>query len=167
MAGYSSSTENRSLFSPCAACKFLRRRCLENCLLKPYFPPTEPLQFVVAHKIFGASNIIKLLQELPVTQRADAVNSLIYEANARMRDPIYGSAGVISNLHDQMIKLQAQVALAQAEISNLKSQNANLMTLIHKQNSSPDPFLDSTLFPYDDDNNNCYLGETTWESFWS
>ncbi|XP_060197357.1 LOB domain-containing protein 1-like [Lycium barbarum] len=147
--------------SPCAACKFLRRRCVEHCLLKPYFPPTEPLKFAVVHKIFGASNIIKLLQELPEMQRADAVCSLVYEANARIRDPIYGSAGVISSLHEQMTKLQAEVALAQAEISDLHYQNANLMALMSKEHSS---FQDSTILSYDD---NCYIGETSWESFWS
>ncbi|KAH0854505.1 hypothetical protein HID58_069187 [Brassica napus] len=41
----------------------------------------------------GASNIIKLLQELPESQRTDAVNSMVYEAGARIRDPIYGCAG--------------------------------------------------------------------------
>nr|XP_010318580.1 LOB domain-containing protein 1-like [Solanum lycopersicum] len=171
MADYSScSTENRNLFTPCAACKFLRRRCLEDCLLKPYFPPNEPMKFIVAHKIFGASNIIKVLKDLPATQRGDAVNSLVYEANARMRDPIYGSAGVISHLHDQMTKLQAQVALAQAQISNLQSQNANLMTLIPKQQSLSDhhyKFQNSTPLSYDDNTEIWHLGDTTWDSFWS
>ena len=48
--------------SPCAACKTLRRRCTEKCVLAPYFPPSDPLKFTIAHRIFGASNIIKLLQ---------------------------------------------------------------------------------------------------------
>ena len=50
------------IMSPCAACKILRRRCAEKCVLAPYFPPTDPLKFTIAHKVFGASNIIKLLQ---------------------------------------------------------------------------------------------------------
>ncbi|MCD9644943.1 hypothetical protein HAX54_033489, partial [Datura stramonium] len=105
--------------------------------------------------------------QLPATQRADAVSSLVYEANARMRDPIYGSAGVITNLQEQMTKLQEEVALAQAEISILQCQNANLMSLIPKEHSSSEdhyPFQDSTLLPCD---HNCNLGETSWESFWS
>lgn len=109
-------------------------------------------------------------QDLPATQRGDAVNSLVYEANARMRDPIYGSAGVISHLHDQMTKLQAQVALAQAQISNLQSQNANLMTLIPKQQSLSDhhyKFQNSTPLSYDDNTEIWHLGDTTWDSFWS
>lgn len=50
------------IMSPCAACKILRRRCADKCVLAPYFPPTDPLKFSIAHKVFGASNIIKLLQ---------------------------------------------------------------------------------------------------------
>ena len=50
------------VLSPCAACKILRRRCVEKCVLAPYFPPTEPYKFTIAHRVFGASNIIKFLQ---------------------------------------------------------------------------------------------------------
>jgi hypothetical protein len=52
------------VLSPCAACKILRRRCAEKCVLAPYFPPTEPAKFTIAHRVFGASNIIKFLQVL-------------------------------------------------------------------------------------------------------
>lgn len=51
--------------TPCAACKILRRRCTQKCVLAPYFPPSDPLKFTIAHRIFGASNIIKLLLVLP------------------------------------------------------------------------------------------------------
>jgi len=55
-------------------------------------------------------------QELPAQQRADAVSSLVYEANARMRDPVYGCVGAISYLQQQVSQLQVQLALAKAEI---------------------------------------------------
>ncbi|KAM0056529.1 putative transcription factor AS2-LOB family [Helianthus debilis subsp. tardiflorus] len=48
--------------TPCGACKMLRKRCVEKCILAPHFPPTEPIRFTMAHRVFGASNIIKLLQ---------------------------------------------------------------------------------------------------------
>ncbi|CAA0826318.1 LOB domain-containing protein 12 [Striga hermonthica] len=57
-----------------------------------------------------------MLQELPVHQRADAVSSLVYEANARARDPVYGCVGAITYLQDQVAQLQMQLAVAQAEI---------------------------------------------------
>ncbi|OAP07661.1 hypothetical protein AXX17_AT2G24570 [Arabidopsis thaliana] len=52
------------VLSPCAACKILRRRCADKCVLAPYFPPTDPAKFTIAHRVFGASNIIKFLQIL-------------------------------------------------------------------------------------------------------
>ncbi|VVA90355.1 unnamed protein product [Arabis nemorensis] len=120
----------RVVLSPCAACKILRRRCGEKCVLAPYFPPTEPAKFTIAHRVFGASNIIKLLQELPESQRADAVNSMVYEAGARIRDPVYGCAGAIYHLQRQVSELQAQLAKAQVEIVNLQLQRSDLLELI-------------------------------------
>ncbi|XP_049370206.1 LOB domain-containing protein 12, partial [Solanum verrucosum] len=109
--------------SPCASCKLLRRRCTKDCIFAPYFPPNEPHKFAIVHKVFGASNISKMLQELPIQQRADAVNSLVYEANARMRDPVYGCVGAISFLQNQISQLEMQLAMAQAEILCIQMQN--------------------------------------------
>lgn len=61
-------------------------------------------------------------QELPVQQRADAVSSLVYEANARVRDPVYGCVGAISFLQNQVSQLQMQLAVAQAEILCIQMQ---------------------------------------------
>ncbi|KAL5581186.1 hypothetical protein UlMin_013628 [Ulmus minor] len=118
------------VISPCAACKILRRRCADKCVLAPYFPPTEPAKFTIAHRVFGASNIIKFLQELPEPQRADAVSSMVYEASARIRDPVYGCAGAICQLQTQVSELQAQLAKAQAELVNMQCQQTNLVAFI-------------------------------------
>ncbi|KVI09738.1 LOB domain-containing protein 1-like [Cynara cardunculus var. scolymus] len=138
-----SSPPHPVVLSPCAACKILRRRCVEKCVLAPYFPPTEPLKFTIAHRVFGASNIIKLLQELPESQRVDAVSSMVYEANARLRDPVYGCAGAICQLQKQVSELQAELAKAQAEVLNMQCQQSNLLSLIcmemDQQHVSPSP----------------------------
>lgn len=68
------------------------------------------------------------MQELAVDQRADAVSSLVYEANARARDPVYGCVGAISYLQTQVSQLQMQLAMAQAEILYIQMQ--------HEQTSS-------------------------------
>ncbi|KAM7506592.1 hypothetical protein LguiA_017045 [Lonicera macranthoides] len=94
---------------PCAACKFLRRKCLPGCVFAPYFPPEEPQKFANVHKIFGASNVSKLLNEIQPHQREDAVNSLAYEADARMKDPVYGCVGAISVLQRQLLRLQKEL----------------------------------------------------------
>lgn len=88
------------------------------------------------------------LQELPEDQRADAVNSMVYEANARLRDPVYGCAGAICHLQKQIGELQAELAKAQAEIMNMQCQNSNLFDLICKQmplNYSPDFIFDDSV----------------------
>ncbi|KAI5582112.1 hypothetical protein POPTR_007G066700v4 [Populus trichocarpa] len=106
--------------SPCAACKLLRRRCAQDCMFAPYFPADEPQKFASVHKVFGASNVNKMLQELPEHQRSDAVSSMVYEANARVRDPVYGCVGAISSLQKQIDSLQTQLAIAQAEVVHMR-----------------------------------------------
>lgn len=103
--------------SPCAACKFLRRKCTAECIFAPYFPPEQPHKFASVHKIFGASNISKLLNELPSQQREDAVSSLAYEAEARVKDPVYGCVGAISVLQGQVQQLQRELAEARADLA--------------------------------------------------
>ncbi|XP_062209212.1 LOB domain-containing protein 1 [Phragmites australis] len=142
------------VLSPCAACKILRRRCADGCVLAPYFPPTEPAKFTTAHRVFGASNIIKLLQDLPESSRADAVSSMVYEAEARLRDPVYGCAGAVCRLQKQANDLKVQLARAQADLLNAQAQHANLLALVcvemanrrdhrQQQHQSPPSFLDS------------------------
>ncbi|KAL2505210.1 Protein LATERAL ORGAN BOUNDARIES [Abeliophyllum distichum] len=101
---------------PCAACKFLRRKCLPGCIFAPYFPPEEPQKFANVHKIFGASNVSKLLNEILPHQREDAVNSLAYEAEARLKDPVYGCVGAISVLQRQVLHLQKELDATNADL---------------------------------------------------
>ncbi|KAL7214724.1 hypothetical protein ACSBR1_026996 [Camellia fascicularis] len=118
--------------SPCASCKMLRRRCTKDCIFAPYFPSDDPRKFAIVHKVFGASNVSKMLQDLPVHQRADAVSSIVYEANARMRDPVYGCVGAISYLQNQVSQLQMQLAVAQAEIFCIQMQQELPMQTPHE-----------------------------------
>ncbi|KAF7039109.1 hypothetical protein CFC21_049167 [Triticum aestivum] len=107
--------------SPCAACKFLRRKCQPDCVFAPYFPPDNPQKFVHVHRVFGASNVTKLLNELHPYQREDAVNSLAYEADMRLRDPVYGCVAVISILQRNLRQLQQDLARAKYELSKYQS----------------------------------------------
>ncbi|ESW22221.1 hypothetical protein PHAVU_005G137300 [Phaseolus vulgaris] len=177
----SSSSPPQLVMTPCAACKILRRRCADKCVLAPYFPPTEPAKFTTAHRVFGASNIIKFLQELPESQRADAVASMVYEAGARIRDPVYGCAGAICQLQKQVNELQAQLAKAQAEVVTMQLQQANLVALICMEMSqtpqespqqSPDNFITSPSHNSGYQNNLSFFEDNTnlnsmWEPLWT
>lgn len=113
--------------TPCAACKLLRRRCAQECPFSPYFSPHEPQKFASVHKVFGASNVSKMLMEVPECQRADAANSLVYEANVRLRDPVYGCMGAISALQQQVQSLQAELSTVRSEILKYKLREANMI----------------------------------------
>ncbi|KAM7492134.1 hypothetical protein LguiA_035055 [Lonicera macranthoides] len=163
---------NNVVITPCAACKVLRRRCTaDKCVLAPFFPPTDPLKFIIAHRVFGASNIIKMLQELPEFQRADAVSSLVYEANARIKDPIYGSAGTICHLQKQVSDLQAELSKAQAELVNLQCQQTNLMALICMEMAQPDQQQSISQLSVDNQNlfwiNDDASLRADWETPWT
>ncbi|KAM4093661.1 hypothetical protein ACB094_06G135200 [Castanea mollissima] len=117
--------------TPCAACKLLRRRCAQECPFSPYFSPHEPQKFASVHKVFGASNVSKMLMEVPESQRADAANSLVYEANVRLRDPVYGCMGAISALQQQVQSLQAELNAVRTEILKYKYREANIIPSSH------------------------------------
>uniref|UniRef100_A0A452XT87 LOB domain-containing protein n=1 Tax=Aegilops tauschii subsp. strangulata TaxID=200361 RepID=A0A452XT87_AEGTS len=68
--------------------------------------------------------------DLPEEQRADAVSSMVYEAAARARDPVYGSAGAICQLQRQVDGLKAQLARAQAELAAARAHHAHLVALL-------------------------------------
>lgn len=89
---------------------------MPDCIFAPYFPPEEPQKFANVHKIFGASNVSKLLNEVQPHQREDAVNSLAYEAEARIKDPVYGCVGAISVLQRQVIRLQKELDATNADL---------------------------------------------------
>lgn len=80
--------------------------------------------------------------------------SMVYEAGARIRDPVYGCAGAICQLQKQVSDLQAQLAKAQAEVVNMQCQQANLAAMLcmevaaaqshpHPQQQQPPMFLHS------------------------
>jgi len=76
----------------------LTLRCIEtqNVYLCSIFLRKKPQIFANIHKIFGATNVAKLINDLEPHQREDAVNSLAYEAEARLKDPVYRCVGAIS-----------------------------------------------------------------------
>nr|XP_040249786.1 LOB domain-containing protein 16-like [Aegilops tauschii subsp. strangulata] len=92
--------------SPCGACKFLRRRCVAECVFAPYFSSDQgAARFAAIHKVFGASNAAKLLAHLPLADRCEAVVTITYEAQSRLRDPVYGCVAQIFALQQQVRRL--------------------------------------------------------------
>lgn len=70
--------------SPCAACKLLRRRCTQDCVFAPYFPADEPHKFASVHKVFGASNVNKMLQVVSSILMHNALISIVSSVENRV-----------------------------------------------------------------------------------
>ncbi|GFP87536.1 LOB domain-containing protein 18 [Phtheirospermum japonicum] len=60
------------------------------------------MHFAAVHKVFGASNVSRLLLYIPPSKGLDAVVTICYKAQARLRDPIYGCVAHIFTLQQQV-----------------------------------------------------------------
>ncbi|XP_047314344.1 LOB domain-containing protein 30-like [Impatiens glandulifera] len=108
----------RIVIKPCGACRYLRKKCLDNCIFAPYFDSDKGIaNFTSIHNIFGASNVTKLLTNIPIDKRPEAVRTLNYEAHARLQDPIYGCVSQIFGLQNQVINLQREIVCLQAHVA--------------------------------------------------
>ncbi|XP_048564668.1 LOB domain-containing protein 20 [Triticum urartu] len=110
--------------APCGACKFLRRRCVPGCVFAPHFSGSGrergAAQFAAVHRVFGASNVAKLLSRVPVALRRDTARTVCYEAQARVADPVYGCVGTILALQHQVALLQGQLSVLQTQLFNCR-----------------------------------------------
>ncbi|KAL5994431.1 hypothetical protein ACLOJK_024481 [Asimina triloba] len=68
--------------------------------------------------------------EIPANHRADAVSSMVYEANERLKDPIYGCVASIASLQTQVSQLQSELAMALADTMTLRAQLSEALSII-------------------------------------
>ncbi|XP_050203760.1 LOB domain-containing protein 20 [Mercurialis annua] len=114
--------------APCGACKFLRRKCISGCIFAPHFGSDQgAARFAAVHKVFGASNVSKLLLHIPVNRRHEAVVTISYEAQARLSDPVYGCVSTILALQQQVASLQAELTMVQTQLINSRFAMANVL----------------------------------------
>ncbi|KAL2940570.1 LOB domain-containing protein 33 [Bienertia sinuspersici] len=81
-----------------------KTECTSECVFAPYFSYDEAIaHFSAVHKVFGASNVSRLLHHLPEPYRGEAALTISFEAIARMRDPVYGCVAYIYALQQEII----------------------------------------------------------------
>ncbi|XP_031099915.1 LOB domain-containing protein 29-like [Ipomoea triloba] len=123
--------------SPCGACKFLRRKCVKGCVFAPYFCHEQgAAHFAAIHKVFGASNVAKLLAHLPVSDRCEAAVTISYEAQARLQDPIYGCVSHIFALQQQVVDLQEQLISLKKLAANQSNLNDSMASAANPNDRS-------------------------------
>ncbi|GLJ17634.1 hypothetical protein SUGI_0307060 [Cryptomeria japonica] len=98
--------------------------------MAPHFPSTDPHKFEIVHRVFGTSNVLKMLQDVEENERAVAVNNMAYEANARLADPVYGSASAVYQLQKQIAELESELAITQEEVARMSRKRDVLISIV-------------------------------------
>ncbi|CAK7323985.1 unnamed protein product [Dovyalis caffra] len=94
---------------------------MEDCVLAPYFPAERTQEFQAVHKVFGVSNVVKIVKEVNEERRKETADSLVWEAACRQDDPVLGCYGKYKKIKEELdlLKMQQQPLTNQ----NLNHQN--------------------------------------------
>ncbi|KAG9450379.1 hypothetical protein H6P81_010344 [Aristolochia fimbriata] len=115
----------------CAACKYQRRKCSSDCALAKYFPADQPKLFQNAHKLFGVSNILKILKTVDPTQKGEAMKSIIAQANIRDKSPVHGCLGFIVHLQNQVQQAEQELEFVNTQLAIFRSQQHHIHQQYH------------------------------------
>lgn len=107
----------------CAACKHQRRKCTPECPLAPYFPADQPKLFMNCHKLFGVSNIVKILNQVEPCQKGIAMDSLIAQANYREKYPVHGCCEAINRVRYQIWQMEEELLLLRQHLEMCQQQH--------------------------------------------
>ncbi|CAI9787650.1 unnamed protein product [Fraxinus pennsylvanica] len=88
--------------SACASCKHQRKKCTEKCILATFFPVDKIREFQAVHKVFGVSNVTKIVMNLKEEDRKHAVDSLVWEAFCWQKDPMFGPYGEYRRVFEEL-----------------------------------------------------------------
>ncbi|KAK2653380.1 hypothetical protein Ddye_013236 [Dipteronia dyeriana] len=140
--GATTSTTTTTTTQACAACKYQRRKCAPDCILAPYFPHDRQRQFLNAHKLFGVSNITKIIKNLEPPEKDEAMRTIMFQSDVRANDPVGGCFRIIRELQRQIDFTKAELELVLHQLAICRAQ-----TTTHLQIQDSD---DSVVLSYND-----------------
>ncbi|KAL5822489.1 hypothetical protein ACOSQ4_020389 [Xanthoceras sorbifolium] len=148
------STTTTTTTQACAACKYQRRKCAPDCILAPYFPHDRQRQFLNAHKLFGVSNITKIIKYLEPPEKDEAMKTIIFQSDVRANDPVGGCYRIIRDLQRQIefTKAELELVLHQLAIyrtAQQQQQQQQQQTHLQQQQQIQDSD-DSVVLSYND-----------------
>ncbi|CAI9114336.1 OLC1v1015044C1 [Oldenlandia corymbosa var. corymbosa] len=129
----------------CAACKYQRRKCAPDCILAPYFPHDRQRQFLNAHKLFGVSNITKIIRHLDQPEKDAAMRTIILQSDVRATDPVGGCYRIIRQLQRQIDYTKAELEFVLHQLALCRAAQAQVQD--HQQQQQQ-----SVIVAPDDDN---------------
>lgn len=121
----------------CAACKYQRRKCASDCILAPYFPHDRQRQFLNAHKLFGVSNITKIIKNLNPSDKDEAMRTIIIQSDVRANDPVGGCYRIIRDLQRQIELYKAELELVLHQLALCRAQAQQIQMI--DQTADDDP----------------------------
>lgn len=107
----------------CAACNFQRRKCSQDCLLSCYFPANNPEMFNNAHRLYGVSNMVKILNRIPKEKRDLAMRTIIYESYVRVLFPVHGCFALFMKYRNMIKECMEELDQVKMLLNNCKSHN--------------------------------------------
>ncbi|KAL6335268.1 hypothetical protein AAG906_029505 [Vitis piasezkii] len=127
----------------CEACKYQRRKCAPDCILAPYFPHGRQRQFLNCHKLFGVSNITKIIRNLHPPDKDEAMRTIIFQSDVRASDPVGGCYRIIRDLQRQIEYTKAELDLVLHHLAICRATHQQQQASIPESPSSisidPDP----------------------------
>ncbi|CAK9140536.1 unnamed protein product [Ilex paraguariensis] len=101
----------------CAACRHQRKRCDPNCQLAKYFPASKSEDFQNVYRLFGVSNLLKILNVVAEDERDKSIETLVMEAKIRKDHPVHGTLGVEKELRAQIEACEKELDFVQKQLS--------------------------------------------------
>lgn len=112
-----------------------------------------------------------MFQQLPVHLRTEAAETLYYEAQCRIENPVYGCVGIITQLHEQINEAERELARAQAQIAvhrhdphSQPQQQQQQQQQVQVEASEPAAITDSSWLEENEFDNSALLSplDSTW-----
>ncbi|KAK9923621.1 hypothetical protein M0R45_032029 [Rubus argutus] len=133
----SSSTKGNGNTQACAACKYQRRKCAPDCILAPYFPHDRQRQFLNAHKLFGVSNITKIIKHLDHRDKDEAMRTIIFQSDVRSSDPVGGCYRIIQELQRLIDYNKAELDIVLHQLALCRAHAQQQHTMVPQVGDNP------------------------------
>nr|XP_027108767.1 LOB domain-containing protein 6-like [Coffea arabica] len=122
----------------CSACKHQRKKCKkEECPMLKHFPAEKADIFSAVHKVFGVSNVSKIIKVLEPHEQERAVESLEWEALGWKKDKVHGPLGMYKSLEEQNLLIIEKNQKLFEQNQKLQEENRSLKEGLRSMQQSP------------------------------
>ncbi|EOA25067.1 hypothetical protein CARUB_v10018375mg [Capsella rubella] len=96
-------------------CKEVRHNCIEECVFAPYLPATNKDKYTKLSKVYDMRRLAQYVMDIEPSERQICVDSFCFEAEARLRDPVFGVTGYIHLLQLQLEEVKRLIQIAKRD----------------------------------------------------